>query len=91
MADGLIFLMKHYSGESHVNIGTGKEMTIRELAERIASVVGWQGDFTFDTRKPDETPRKVMDVSKLAAMGWTAQTPFDKAMASAYRWYCENR
>jgi GDP-L-fucose synthase len=91
MADGLVFLMKHYSGESHVNIGAGKEMTIRELAERIASVVGWRGDFTFDTTKPDGTPRKVMDVSKLAAMGWTAQTPFDEAMAWTYRGYCENQ
>lgn len=91
LADGLAFLMKHYSGEAHVNVGTGKEMTIRELAEKIAQVAGWQGSFTFDTSKPDGTPRKVMDVSRMAAMGWTAKTPFDVAMQKTYRWYCENR
>ena len=83
--------MKNYSGEMHVNVGTGKEMTIRELAERIAAVIGWKGTFTFDTRKPDGTPRKVMDVSKLAAMGWTAATPFDEAMKRTYQAYLRNQ
>jgi GDP-L-fucose synthase len=87
LADGLIFLMKHYSGEGHVNVGTGKEMTIRELAESIGKAAGWQGRFTFDTSKPDGTPRKVMDVSAMAAMGWTAKTPFEQALASAYQSY----
>jgi GDP-L-fucose synthase len=91
MADGLVFLMKTYSGEEHVNVGSGIEMTIRELAERIAGTVGWKGRFTFDTSKPDGTPRKIMDVGKLAAMGWKARTPFDQALASAYAWYRENR
>lgn len=90
MADGLVFLMKHYSGEPHVNIGTGKEMTIRELGERIAKAANWSGTFVFDTTKPDGPPRKVMDVSKLTAMGWRAGTPFDTAIAQAYRWYCDN-
>jgi len=90
MADGLVFLMKRYSDEPHVNIGTGKEMTILELAERIAKVAGWNGKFLFDRTKPDGAPRKVMDVSKLSAMGWSAKTPFDEAMAQAYRWYLEN-
>jgi len=90
LADGLVFLMKGYSGEGHVNVGTGKEMTIRELAERIARVAGWNGALTFDPSKPDGTPRKVMDVSKMTAMGWTAQTPFDTAMEQAWRWYQEN-
>ena len=91
MADGLVFLMKNYSGEEHVNIGTGKDMTILELAEAIARVAGWQGRFTFDSSKPDGTPRKVMDVSKLTHMGWTAQTSFEAALATAYTWYLENR
>jgi GDP-L-fucose synthase len=90
MADGLVFLMKHYSDEPHVNIGTGKEMTILELAERIAKVAGWSGKFVFDRTKPDGTPRKVMNVSKMTAMGWTAKTPLNEAMAQAYRWYLEN-
>ncbi|HEU0162387.1 MAG TPA: GDP-L-fucose synthase [Rhizomicrobium sp.] len=91
LADGLVFLMKNYSGESHVNVGTGKEMTIQELAERIARVAEWQGSFTFDTSKPDGTPRKVMDVSKLAAMGWMAKTPFDEAMTRTYQTYLKNQ
>ena len=91
MADGLVFLMKNYSGEDHVNIGTGHDMTILELAEAIAKVAGWQGRFILDRSKPDGTPRKVMDVSRLTAMGWTAKTPFEDAMRQAYRWYCENR
>lgn len=91
LADGLVFLMKNYSGEAHVNVGTGKEMTIRELAERIARVAEWQGSFTFDTSKPDGTPRKVMDVSKLAAMGWTAKTPFDEAMTRTYQAYLKSQ
>lgn len=87
MADGLAFLMKNYSGESHVNIGTGKEMAIRELATRIAKVADWHGEFTFDASKPDGTPRKVMDVSRMTAMGWQAKTPFDEAMAATWRQY----
>jgi GDP-L-fucose synthase len=90
MADALVFLMKNYSGDSHVNVGTGKEMTIRELAERIAEVAGWKGTLTFDTSKPDGTPRKVMDVGALSRMGWTAQTPFNIAMSETYRWYLEH-
>ena len=90
MADGLVFLMKHYSGESHLNVGTGKEMTILELGQRIAKAVGWSGKFVFDTTKPDGPPRKVMDVSKLTKMGWQAETPFDTAVAQAYRWYINN-
>jgi GDP-L-fucose synthase len=84
MADGLVFLMKHYSAEEHVNVGSGVEMTIRELAEHIAETIGWHGSFTFDASKPDGTPRKVMDISKLSAMGWTASTPFKEALRRAY-------
>jgi GDP-L-fucose synthase len=65
-------------------------MTIRELAERIAKAAGWQGSFTFDTSKPDGTPRKVMDVSRLTAMGWSAKTPFDAAITATYAAYQEN-
>jgi GDP-L-fucose synthase len=90
MADGLVFLMKNYAGEEHVNVGSGVELTVLELAEIIARVAGWQGRFTFDASKPDGTPRKVMDVSKLTRMGWTAQTPMEEALAKAYGWYLEN-
>jgi len=91
MADALVFLMKNYTGEVPVNVGTGKEMTIRELAERIAKVAGWNGTFVFDASKPDGAPRKVMDVSVLSQMGWIAPTPFDAGMTDTYRWYIENR
>jgi GDP-L-fucose synthase len=91
LADGLVFLMKHYSGDSHINIGTGKEMTIRELAERIGKAAGWQGSFTFDASKPDGTPRKVMDISQMTAMGWSARTSFDEAMAGTYGAYVRTR
>ena len=87
MADGLVFLMKNYSDDEHINVGSGVEMTIRELAERIAETIGWRGSFTFDVSKPDGTPRKVMDVSKLSALGWTARTPFGEGLRLAYKAY----
>jgi GDP-L-fucose synthase len=90
LADACVFVMKHYSGEMFLNVGTGRDMTILELAESIARVVDWKGKFTFDPTKPDGTPRKVMDVSRLAALGWTAPTDFETGMRAAYRWYLEN-
>lgn len=90
LADGCVFVMKYYSGDLFLNIGTGKEMTVLELAEAIARIIGWQGEFTFDQSKPDGTPRKVMDVSRLAALGWKAQTDFETGMRDTYRSYIEN-
>ncbi len=91
LADGLVFMMKNYSGESHLNLGTGREMTIRALAEAIAEAAGWAGEFTCDTSKPDGMPRKVMDVSRLAALGWTAKTRFEDGIKAAYDWYVANK
>lgn len=90
LADACVFVMKNYSDELFLNVGTGREMTILELAEHIAHTIGWQGAFTFDQTKPDGMPRKVMDVSRLAALGWTARTDFEAGMKEAYRWYVEN-
>lgn len=90
LADACVFAMKNYSGELFLNVGTGRDMTILELAEQIAEVVGWRGRFTFDRSKPDGMPRKVMDVSRLAALGWTAPTDFKTGMREAYRWYVAN-
>jgi GDP-L-fucose synthase len=87
LADALVFMMKRYSDEPHLNVGTGSDITIRELAEQVAKVAGWKGAFVYDRSKPDGMPRKVMDVSKLAAMGWTARTPFEEGMRRAYEWY----
>jgi GDP-L-fucose synthase len=87
LADALVHLMKHYSDEPHVNVGTGSEVTIAELAETIARVVGWQGKFRHDASKPDGAPRKLLDVSKLTALGWRAKTPLELGLAQAYGWY----
>jgi GDP-L-fucose synthase len=91
LGDACVFAMKSYSGEMFLNVGTGKDMTILELAERIAKAIGWQGEFTFDRSKPDGMPRKVMDVSRMRALGWTAPTDFETGMKYAYEWYVANR
>ena len=90
LADACIFVIKNYSGEMFLNVGTGEDMTILELAQSIARVVGWKGSFTLDRSKPDGTPRKVMDVSRLRALGWSAPTEFEAGMKEAYKWYVAN-
>jgi len=90
LADACIFVMKHYSGELFLNVGTGRDMTVMELAESIARIAGWKGTFTFDRSKPDGMPRKVMDVSRLRDLGWTAATDFETGMKQAYQWYVAN-
>ena len=90
LADALVFLMKHYSDEPHINVGTGEDITIRELAELIAKIADYQGGIVYDPSKPDGTPRKVMDVSRLTALGWKAKTPLEEGFRKAYRWYVEN-
>ncbi|MDE2163068.1 MAG: GDP-L-fucose synthase [Alphaproteobacteria bacterium] len=87
LADGLVFMMKHYSGPGHLNLGTGIDITIRELAEAVAKVSGWSGEFVYDRTKPDGMVRKVMDVSRLASLGWKAQTRFEDGIMAAYEWY----
>lgn len=90
LADALVFMLRHYSGEPHLNVGTGVDLTIRELTELIAKVAGWRGAFAYDRTKPDGMPRKVMDVSKLAALGWKAQTSLEDGFRRAYAWYVAN-
>ncbi len=90
LADACVFAMKNYSGEMCLNVGTGRDMTILELAESIARVAGWKGTFTFDRTKPDGMPRKVMDVSRMSALGWSAPTDFETGMKEAYGWYVAN-
>jgi GDP-L-fucose synthase len=90
MADGLVFMMKHYSDAPHLNIGTGVDITIRELAELIAKVAGYRGELVYDRSKPDGMPRKVMDVSRLSALGWKASTPLEEGFRRAYTWYVDN-
>ena len=83
-------MLKRYSGEPHLNVGTGTDISIRELAELVAQVAGWTGQFVYDRSKPDGMPRKVMDVSKLAALGWKATTPLQQGFRKAYDWYVAN-
>jgi GDP-L-fucose synthase len=90
LADGVVHLMKVYSDDSHVNIGTGEDVTIRELAELICRVVGYDGELAFDATKPEGVPRKLLDVSKLKGLGWQAKTSLADGMADAYAWYLAN-
>jgi GDP-L-fucose synthase len=91
LADALVHLLKHYSGEGHVNVGTGSDLTIAELADAIAKVVGWRGRFVYDASKPDGTPRKLLDVSRLAQLGWRARIGLEEGLRDAYRWYQAHR
>ncbi len=82
--------MKAYSGETHVNVGVGQDVTIRDLAETIAEVVGFTGNFQYDASKPDGAPRKLLDASRLAALGWVAKTELRQGLARTYEWYLAN-
>ena len=90
LADALVFLMARYSREGQINVGTGKEVTIAGLAERIAETVGYIGRFAYDSGKPDGTPRKLADVSRLKALGWTARTDLAAGLALTYQWFLDH-
>lgn len=91
LADACIFLMKHYSDFSHINVGTGTDITIRDFAEVIKRVVDYEGDIIFDTSRPDGTPRKVLDVSKLNRLGWQAQISLEEGLENYYAWFKANQ
>lgn len=86
-ADALVSLLKTYSGDLHINVGTGKDLTILELAQTMARIIGFKGHFLFDTNKPDGTPRKVLDVSRLSSTGWRARTSLEEGLRATYEWY----
>ncbi len=90
MANACICLMQNYSGEDFVNIGVGDDISIRDFAEMIADVVGFTGRFTYDTSKPDGTPRKLVDVSRLSALGWSSQISLREGVERTYGWFLEN-
>jgi GDP-L-fucose synthase len=90
LADALVFLMEHYSDESHVNVGWGEDVSIRELARLVAEVVGFTGSFRYDTAKPDGPPRKLLDVAKLSALGWRPRIGLRDGLQDAYRWFVAN-
>ncbi|OVA03862.1 NAD-dependent epimerase/dehydratase [Macleaya cordata] len=89
LADAVVFLMEKYSGLGHVNVGSGKEVTIKELAEIVKEVVGFEGELVWDSTKPDGTPRKLMDSSKLAALGWAPKISLKDGLVDTYKWYLE--
>lgn len=86
-AEAALFLMQNYTGNDPVNIGLGEDHSIKELAEMVREIVGYQGDVLFDTSKPDGVPQKLLDMTKLHSMGWKAQTPFKRGLTTAYEWY----
>ena len=90
LANLCVFLMNHYSGNETVNAGTGKELTIKALTELVAKVVGYQGRIEWDTSRPDGTPRKLLDVSKATALGWTYKTELEDGIRLAYKDFLEN-
>ncbi|MGU3357831.1 GDP-L-fucose synthase family protein [Microbacterium sp. M4A5_1d] len=90
MADAVLHLLEHYDGPEQVNVGTGSDVTIREIAETIADVTGFEGETEWDTSKPDGTPQKLLDVSKLAEAGWTAQISLQEGLERTVAWYHDN-
>jgi GDP-L-fucose synthase len=91
MAAACLHLMEHYDGPAQVNVGTGRDATIREIADWVAEAVGYGGETLWDTTKPDGTPQKLLDVSLLASAGWTAQIGLREGIASTVSWYREHR
>lgn len=89
LADACVYLMKHYSGSETINVGSGLEVSIKELAEIIKEVTGFEGDIVFDSSKPDGTPRKLLDTSRLNALGWEARTGLKEGLKLAYEDYCK--
>ncbi len=90
-AAGIIYLLKHYSDHEHVNLGTGEDVTITQLVETIQHVVGFDGTLRFDTSKPDGTPRKLLDVSKINQLGWTHTTSLAQGLTDTYQWFLDNQ
>ena len=91
LADACLYLMDHYSGNEFFNVGSGKEITILELAEMVKKVTGYQGKIVMDSSKPDGTPRKLTDISRLKAMGWEPKIDLEEGLKQTYEWYKTNK
>jgi GDP-L-fucose synthase len=91
MADACLYLLERYDGPQQVNVGTGADVTIREIAETIASITGFHGQTVWDTTKPDGTPQKLLDVSMLAGAGWTARIGLEDGLRSTIKWFHEHQ
>jgi GDP-L-fucose synthase len=88
--DAFVFLLEKYESPESINVGCGEDISIRDLAELICDVVGFQGDLAWDTTQPDGTPRKLLDVSKLRDLGWRYQTSLREGIARTYEWFLQN-
>ena len=91
LADACLFLMEHYESEQPVNVGWGRDISIAELARMIAAVVGFEGELRFDPSRPDGTPRKLLDVTRLTGLGWQPHVPLAEGLAATYAWYAAHR
>ncbi len=91
LADAALFLMRNYDAEEIVNVGVGEDVSILELAELVREIVGFQGDIVLDRSKPDGTPRKLMAVSRLNGLGWTAKTTLKQGVLATYHWFLDNQ
>ena len=91
LADACLFLLESYDSPEPINIGTGVDVTIRELAERVAATVGYHGRLDWDESKPDGTPRKLLDVSRASALGWKAKVELGEGLEATYGWFLENQ
>jgi GDP-L-fucose synthase len=87
LADATVFLLERYDGDTHVNVGSGKDVSVRELAELVAGVVGWRGSFEFDETMPDGAPRKLLDVSLLRGLGWSPRIGLREGIERTYEWF----
>jgi GDP-L-fucose synthase len=91
LAKATIFCLERYDSDQHINIGSGVDLTIKELAEKVAEVTNFSGDIIWDTSRPDGTPRKVLDISKISKLGWSPVITLDQGIASTVKWYQENK
>ena len=91
LARGVVFCLDNYDEYEHINCGSGSEISIREIAEMVGRAVGYSGRIVFDSSKPDGTPRKLMDSSRLRALGWRPEISIEDGIAGAYRWFLEHK
>lgn len=91
LADALVFMMNNYNDNIHANVGTGEDISIAQLADIVKKVIGYEGQIVYDSSKPDGTPRKLLDMSKLHGMGWKAKTSLEDGIRQTYQWVLDNK
>jgi GDP-L-fucose synthase len=91
LAKAILVCLEKYDSDQHINIGTGEDLSIRELAIKVAKAAGFEGEIIWDASKPDGTPRKVLDVSKIMSLGWKPSITLDQGISETVQWYQENK